>query len=49
LRLTLEEKEALHIANTAEIHDEHNVGKEDLHNANQEMLRYHATEMTSLK
>jgi hypothetical protein len=34
MRLTLEEKEALHITNTAEIHDEHNVGKEELHNAN---------------
>ena len=49
MRLTLEEKEAAHIANTAEIHGEHNLGKEELHNANQEMLAYHASEMTSLK
>jgi hypothetical protein len=49
LRLVLEEKEANHIAHTAEIHDEHNKGKEELSAANQEMLAYHATEITSLR
>lgn len=49
LRLTLEEKEASHIVSTGEIHDEHNLGKEELHSANQEMLAYHASEVTSIK
>jgi hypothetical protein len=49
LRLTLEEKESLHISITEEIHGEHNAGKEELHTANQEMLAYHASEMTKMK
>jgi len=49
LRLTSEEKEALHIQMTADLHGEHNGNHEELHDANQELLKKHYNEIVAIK